>query len=89
MQQITIIYTKKEELDMDFLFAFTCKSNGKNYAVINNHEEIFENNSRYANLDILEIIETRGTILIASAIPENEWPEVKKSLQFEVFAKMN
>ena len=31
--------------------------------------------ARYANLDILEVVETRGTILIVSSIPENEWPE--------------
>lgn len=89
MQPISIINVKKEPLNMEFLFAFTCKTNSKNYVVINNKDDIFEANSRYANLDILEIVETRGTILIVSSIPENEWPEVKKSLQFEVFAKMN
>ena len=89
MQPITIINTKKEPLNMELLFSVTCKTNGKNYVAINNKDDIFEPNSRYANLDILEIVEERANAVIVSSIPEEEWQTVKQALQFNVFAKMN
>ena len=85
---IRIINTNKELLDIEFLFSFLCKENGKNYVVLNNHEEIFEANSRYANLDIFEIVQTRANAIVVSDIPTDEWETVKKALQYNVFAKM-
>lgn len=88
MQPLRIINTKKGILNMELLFSFTCKANGKNYVALNNKNDIFETNSRYANLDILEIVEERSSAVIVSSIPEDEWPVVKQALQFNVFAKM-
>ena len=70
MQPITIINTKKEPLNMELLFSFTCKTNGKNYVAINNKDDIFEPNSRYANLDILEIVEERANAVINTEYTE-------------------
>ena len=85
---VRIINTNKEILDIELLFSFMCKENGKNYVVLNNHDEIFEPNSRYANLDIFEVVQTRTNALVVSDIPVEEWETVKKALQYEVFAKM-
>ena len=89
MQPITIINTKKEPLNMELLFSFTCKTNGKNYVAINNKDDIFEPNSRYANIDIFEISQTKGKYIYVSDIPDSDWDLVKRALQFNVFAKMN
>lgn len=89
MNQVKIINAKKEVLDMELIFSFTCKENGKNYVAINNKDEIFENNSRYANLDILEIIQEKSNAIVVSDIPDSDWDIVKHALQYNVFAKMN
>ena len=89
MQKIKILNSNGEKLNMDISFSFTCKENGKNYVAINNHDEIFEKNSRYANLDIFEIIKEKGKAIYVSDIKDEDWDTVKKALQFNVFAKMN
>ena len=89
MKDIRIFNIDKERLDMDLIFSFTCQETGKNYVAINNNDDIFEQNSRYANLDILEIIKEKGNTVYVSDIPDDEWDLVKKAPQFKVFAKMN
>lgn len=89
MQKIRILNSKGEKLDMNLSFSFTCKSNGKNYVAVNNQDEIFEKNSRYANLDIFEIIKEKGNAIYVSDIKDEDWDAVKQALQFNVFAKMS
>jgi len=88
MKQPQIINSIGEKLNMDIIFSFTCKDNSKNYVAINNKNYIFEKNSRYANLDILEIIKITQKAIYVSDIPVNEWNTVKRALQYNVFAKM-
>lgn len=89
MNDIQIINKQGEELNMELVFSFTCHDNGKNYVALNNKDDIFEPNSRYANIDIFEITQTKGKYIYVSDIPEKDWDLVKKALQFNVFAKMN
>lgn len=89
MQNIRILNSNGEKIDMELLFSFSCKENGKNYVAINNNDEIFEKNSRYANLDILEIIKQKGNAVYVTDIKDEDWDTVKHALQFNVFAKMN
>lgn len=89
MQKIRILNSDGEKLDMDLSFSFNCKENNKNYVAVHNKEEIFEPNSRYANLDILEIVKEKGNAIYVTDIKDDEWETVKRALQFNVFAKMN
>lgn len=89
MNDIIIIDENGTELDMELVFSFCCKENGKNYVALNNRDEIFEPNSRYANIDIFEITQNKGKYMYVSDISSDDWPAVKKSLQFDVFSKMN
>lgn len=89
MKAIRIFNTDKKLQDMELVFSFTCNENGKNYVAINNKDLIFEDTSRYANLDILEIIKEKGNTIYVSDIPDDDWDTVKKALQFKVFAKLN
>lgn len=88
MKKIKILNTKEEYLDMELIFSFNCKENEKNYVAINNNDEVFEKNSRYANLDILEIVKERGNTIYVTDIPDEDWDTVKRALQYNVFAKM-
>ncbi len=88
MKQPKIVNSKGEKIDMDLIFSFTCKENGKNYVAINNNDEIFEQNSRYANLDILEIVKVTTKAIYVTDIPTEDWEAVKKALQYNVFSKM-
>ena len=89
MDNIQILNKHGESLKMELIFSFTCQENGKNYVALNNKDEIFEPGSRYANIDIFEIVQTNGKYIYVSNIPDSEWDLVKKALQFNVFAKMN
>lgn len=89
MDDIKILNENGEVLDMELIFSFTCKENEKNYVALNNKNEIFEKNSRYANIDIFEIVKTQSKYIYISDIPTSDWDIVKKALQFSVFAKMN
>lgn len=89
MQKIKILNANGEKLDMELSFSFNCKENGKTYIAVHNKEEIFERNSRYANLDILEIIKEKGHSIYVTDIKDDDWDTVKHALQFNVFAKMN
>ncbi len=89
MQKTRIVNIDGKNLDMDLSFSFTCKENGKNYVAINNHDEIFEATSRYANLDIFEILKEKGKAIYVTDIKDEDWNTVKQALQFNVFAKMN
>ncbi len=88
MNQPKIFNSTGEKLNMNIIFSFTCKENGKNYVAIENHNDIFEKNSRYANLDIFEIIKVKTKSIYISDIPKEEWEIVKHALQYNVFAKM-
>ncbi len=86
---IEILNKRGEKINMELVFSFTCQDNGKNYVALDNKEDIFEPDSRYANIDIFEIIQTKGKYIYVSDIPTEDWDLVKKALQFNVFAKMN
>lgn len=86
---IEILNKHGEKLNMELVFSFTCQENGKDYVALNNKDDIFEPTSRYANIDIFEIIQTKGKYIYVADIPNSDWDSVKKALQFNVFAKMN
>ena len=88
MKSIEILNENGEVLNMELIFSFTCQVNGKNYVALNNNDDIFEANSRYANIDIFEVTQTKSKYIYVSDIPTEEWSTVKKALQFTVFAKM-
>ena len=88
MKSIEILNENGEVLNMELIFSFSCQETGKNYVALNNNDDIFETNSRYANIDIFEVTQTKSKYIYVSDIPTEEWDTVKKALQFTVFAKM-
>lgn len=86
---INILNKRGEKVNMELVFSFICQDNGKTYVALNNKEDIFEPGSRYANIDIFEVIQTKGRYIYVSDISDADWNIVKKVLQFNVFSKMN
>lgn len=89
MNNISILNEQGEELNMELVLAFTCDENNKTYVALNNKDEIFEKNSRYANIDIFEIVKEKSRYIYVTDISSEEWELVKHSLQYKVFAKLN
>ena len=88
MEEIKILDLSGNVLNIELLFSFTCKENNKNYVALRNKNSIFERNSRYANIDIFEIVKMSNKKLYVSDVLEEDWELIKSSLQFDVFAKI-
>ena len=69
MNDIKVLNEDGDVLNMELIFSFNCKENDKNYVALNNKDDIFEPNSRYANIDIFEVVQTKGKYIYVSDIP--------------------
>lgn len=88
MNNFKIYNIDKERVNMDLIFSFFCKENNKTYVALENGDSIFEENSSYSNVDILEVIKNVKNTIYVSKIPDDEWPLVKSTIQHKVFAKI-
>lgn len=88
MQKINIIDKSGNSLDIELVFAFHCKKTGKNYVALDYKKNVFEKNSSYNNLDILEVISEKSNTIHVSEIEETEWEDVKYALQYEIFSNI-
>ena len=88
MEEIKIYNQNLEELSVELIFSFFCKETQKSYVAVDNKKKLFEDNSTYNNLDILEIKKQDSKHVLVSNIPESDWEAVKKALQYEVFAAL-
>ena len=75
------------ELNVDLVFSFNIPELKSGFAVVDNQAPIFEKNSMYNNLDILRIVSTENSTITLTDLTDEEWPHVKKALQFQVFEK--
>ena len=75
-------------IEANFVLAFICEETNKTYVAIDYQKQIFEPNSNYNNLDILEVVKEARNGLVLSDISDEEWPIVKKALQFKIFANI-
>ena len=88
MENIQILNLDGNILNIEIIFAFICKENGKIYVALHNKDSIFEPTSRYANIDILELTQAKAKSIYLSPIPEEDWEIVKHNLQFNVFSNI-
>lgn len=86
MDNIYISDTQGNEVDAKLVFSFFCTETQKKYIAIDYQKQIFEKNSKYSNLDILEVVKEAKNRVLVTNIDENEWDTVKKALQFKIFA---
>lgn len=88
MRKIRVKDDQGNVIDANFILAFHCEETNKTYVAIDYQKQIFEKNSNYNNLDILEVLKEARDGLVLTDIPEEEWPHVKKALQFKIFANI-
>lgn len=88
MYSLKIFNNEEKQIDANIVFAFHCDETGKKYVAMDYQKHIFEPNSSYSNLDILEIKKEENKNLYITNISEEEWPAVKRSLQVKVFASV-
>jgi hypothetical protein len=88
MRKITVKDDQGNVIEANFVLAFLCEETNKTYVAIDYQKQIFERNSNYNNLDILEVVKEARNGLVLSDIPDEEWPVVKKALQFKIFANI-
>ncbi len=88
MNDIYISDMHGNEVNAKLIFSFICPETQKKYIAIDYKKQIFEKNSKYNNLDILEVVkEARNKVLVTN-INENEWDIVRDSLQNRIFATL-
>ncbi|MBR3512195.1 MAG: hypothetical protein IKN74_04470 [Clostridia bacterium] len=87
MPKMKCVDDKLNELNVDLVFSFNIPELKSGFAVVDNQAPIFEKNSMYNNLDILRIVSTENNTITLTDLTDEEWPEVKKALQFQVFEK--
>lgn len=87
MPKMKCVDDKLNELNVDLVFSFNIPNLKSGFAVVDNQAPIFEKNSMYNNLDILRIVSTENNTITLTDLTDEEWPEVKKALQFQVFEK--
>ena len=87
MPKMKCVDDKLNELNVDLVFSFNIPELKSGFAVVGNQAPIFEKNSMYNNLDILRIVSTENNTITLTDLTDEEWPEVKKALQFQVFEK--
>lgn len=75
-------------LDIKIVFSFICSKNQKKYIAFDFNKNIFDKNSSYNNLDILEITEEKNNTVYVSEIKDSDWESVKNTLQHEIFSNI-
>ena len=88
MRKIKVKDEQGNVIDANFILAFICDDTNKTYVAIDYQKQIFEKNSNYNNLDILEVIREDPNGLVLTDIRDDEWPLVKKALQYKIFANI-
>ena len=75
-------------LDIKIIFSFICPKTQKKYVAFDFQKNIFDKNSSYNNLDILEIKEIKNNTVYVSEIQDSDWENVKYTLQHEIFSNI-
>lgn len=76
-------------LEMNLVFSFICPKTKRKYVALDFQKAIFEKNSSYNNLDILEITKEDVNKIYVSEIEDSEWENVKHALQYDIFSNLN
>ena len=86
---MTIINQKTgNPINIKIVFSFVCPKNKKKYIAFDSQKNIFDKNSSYNNLDLLEITKEESKTIYVSEIEDSEWDIVKYSLQHEIFSNI-
>ena len=88
MDNINFFDVKGNKIMAEFIFAINVPNLSKTFAAINNGDLIFDENSSYNNLDILEIVNEDGNSFYVADVKEEDWDIVKQALIDGFFSKI-
>lgn len=83
MNKIIMLDKNNYKVDAKLIFSFTYLD--KKYAVLEYKQNLFEENSKYSNLNIFEIYKVHNNKVYLSDIKQEDWEKIKDFLQKEIF----
>ena len=88
MENIRFFDIKGNRIIAELIFAINVPSLNKAFVAINNSDLVFNEESSYNNLDILEIIKEDGNSFYVSDVQDEDWDLVKQSIIDEFLSKI-
>ena len=88
MDNVRFFDIKGNKINAEFILSLNIPSLNKTFVAINNGDLVFDENSSYNNLDILEITSEDGNSFYVSDIKDEDWEIVKQALIDEFFSKI-
>ena len=83
MNKIIMLDKNNYKVDAKLIFSFTYLD--KKYVVLEYSQNLFEDNSKYSNLNIFEIYKINNNKVYLSNIKKEDWEKIKDFLQKEIF----
>ena len=77
-----------KSLNLKIIFSFICPKTKKKYVVFDLPQNIFDKNSPYNHLNLLEISKEESNSIYVSEIKDSEWNIIKHTLQHEIFSNI-
>lgn len=88
MENIRFFDIKGNRVQADFIFACTVPDLNKTYVALNNNDLVFDENSAYNNLDILELVKEDGNNFYITDVKDEDWEAVKQTIIDEFLSKI-
>ena len=85
-KNIKIIDENNFKIDAELVFSFSIIE--KKYVILNYSQSLFEDNSKYNNLNIFEISKIENDKIYVSDVKESDWQEIKDFLNNEILNKL-
>ena len=85
-KNINIIDENNFKIDAKLIFSFS--NSNKKYVVLDYTLPLFNEESKYNNLNIFEISKIEENNIYVKDIDENDWKEIKDFMQKEIFDKI-
>lgn len=88
MQKINFYNENGNKVQAEFVFSIIIPSINKTFVAINNGDLVFNEESSYNNLDILELISENGKNYYVSDVKDEDWETVKQAIIEEFLSKI-
>lgn len=88
MENIRFFDMKGNRIKAEFIFAINVPELNKTFVALNNGDLVFNEESSYNNLDVLELIKEDGNNFYITDIKEEDWELVQKAITDELLSKI-
>ena len=88
MNNLIFLDEKGNKFSAELIFALTVPQLNKTFIALNNSDLVFNKESSYNNLDILELIREENNSFFVSDVLEEDWDLVKQTIIDELLSKI-